>query len=100
FDGIVVAHAVPAGDGVVVVIIQRIPDFNYPGSPTFGRNRVAAHGVNLGDHGHAEFGIGLGHGNRGSKAGATAADQQNIVVGDVHKLPTPLLRKPRLVSIP
>jgi hypothetical protein len=52
---------------------------------------VAAHWVNLGYHGHAGIRIGLGHGNGGSKAGATPADQKNIVVGDVHS------REPRVL---
>ena len=99
FDGILVAQPVAAGDGVVGVVIQRIPTFDYPRSSAFGRNRVAAHRVNLRDHGHTEFGIGLGYGNRGSKAGAAAADQKNIVVGDVHKPRTSLLRKLKLVSM-
>src|SRR5207244_8272926 len=47
FDGILIAEPVATGDGVVGVVIQRVPRLDYPCSPAFRRNRVAAHGVNL-----------------------------------------------------
>src|SRR6266849_3042992 len=95
FDGILVTEPVATGDGVVGVVVQRIPRFDYPRSSAFGRNCVAAHRVHLGDHGHTEIGIGLGYGNGSSKAGTTAADQKNIVVRDVHKAETLLTKLPQ-----
>src|SRR5436190_2184428 len=85
FDGILVAEPIAAGDGVVSVVIQCVSRFDYSGSATLGRNCVATHRVNLGDHGHAEIGIGLGHGNGRPQAGTAPSDQKNIVIGDIYK---------------
>src|SRR5262249_25635093 len=79
FDGILVAKPVATRDGVVGMVVQRILRLDYPGGPAFGRNRVATHRVNLRNHSYPEFGIGLGHGDGSSKAGATAADDQYVM---------------------
>src|SRR5207253_3872407 len=92
FDGILVAEPVAARDSVVSVVIQCVSRFDYRGSATLGRNGVATHRVNLGDDRYAETGASLGHSNGSSKAGPTAADQKNVVMGDVHKPRDSLLR--------
>ena len=74
FNGILIAQPVPAGDGVVTVLIERVVSFHHPGRSAFGRDGVAAHGINLGDDRHAELGIGFRNGNRGAQSGATAAN--------------------------
>ena len=51
------------------------------GSAALRRHRVAAHRVDLGDHGHVEPGSGLGDGDGGAESSAAAADQEYVVVG-------------------
>ena len=51
------------------------------GRAALGGDRVAAHRVDLRDHGHVEPRVGLGDGDGGAQAGAAAADDQHVVRG-------------------
>ncbi len=55
-------------------------------SVAFGRHRVAAHGIDLGDQGHAQARIRLGDGDRGAQAGAAGTDNGDIGLDHLHHL--------------
>ena len=57
---------------------------------TLGRNRMAAHGIHLRNHGHGDVGVGLDCRDRGAQAGRTAADDNHVVLVDIeHRPETP-----------
>src|SRR5207245_4998493 len=49
FDSVLVAKPVAAGDRVVRVLVEAVVFCYHPGGTTLGGDRVAAHGVDLGD---------------------------------------------------
>ncbi len=63
---VLIAQPVAARDGVVGVLVQTVVGFGHTGRAAFGRNRVAAHGINLGNNGDAELGIDFGRRNGGA----------------------------------
>jgi hypothetical protein len=83
FHGVLIAQPIPTGDGVVGVFVQAVFRGMHAGRAALGRHRVTAHWVHLGDDRYAEFWIGFGNRNGGTQAGATAADQHNVVGGDI-----------------
>ena len=86
-DRILIAEPVAAGDGVVGVLVETVVGLGHAGRAALGGDRVAAHGIDLGDHGDAEFGIDLGGGNRGAQSRATATYQKNVVRRSFHDSP-------------
>ena len=62
-DGVLVAQPVAPGDGVVGVLVQAVSGLDHRGRPPLRRDGVAAHGIDLGDHGHAQLRIHLGDGD-------------------------------------
>ena len=77
--GILVTHPVPARDGVVGVFVQTVALLDHGRTTAFRRHRVAPHGINLGDHCHAQIGGHLGNGNGGSQACSSATHQQHVM---------------------
>src|SRR6185369_15110983 len=60
------------------VRLQAIVRLRDRGGPAFGRHRVAAHWINLGDKRDRERRVGLGHGYRSAKPGPARADDRYI----------------------
>src|SRR5262249_31587447 len=89
--GILVREPVAAGNRVVGVLIQAVARLDNGGGTAFRRNRVTAHGVNLGNHRHIEFRIDFGHRNDRAKTRAATANEQYIVEGNVH--PSSLIKR-------
>ena len=85
FDGVLIAQPIAPGDSVVAVFVERVVRLGHAGRAALGRDRVAAHGIDLGDHRHAEFGISFRDRDGRAQSGAAAADQQNIVRGRIHQ---------------
>ena len=69
------------------MLVEGVTGLDDCGSSSFGRDRVAAHGIHLGDDCHTQFGIEFGDGNRGSEACPAASDQQNVMVRNVQWQP-------------
>ena len=57
---ILITHPVTTGNGVVGMLIEAVIGLDDRGGAAFGRDRMAAHRVDLRDHGHRQFGIDLG----------------------------------------
>ena len=53
----------------------------------FGRDCVAPHGIDLGDHSNLQAGIGLDHCYRCPDAGEPPADNQDVVALKIHVAP-------------
>ena len=85
FDRILITQPVAPGNRVVRVLIQAVARLDHCRRAAFGRNGVAAHRINLGDHGDGEAGKCLSHGNGGAQPRPTAADDQHIAREDVHR---------------
>src|SRR4030095_1332538 len=81
--GVLVAQPVTAGDRVVAVLVEAVVVADHTRGAALGRDRVAAHRVDLGHHGDTEPGVGLGDGDGGTQARAAPADQ-DYVVGSYH----------------
>ena len=79
FHGILVAHPVSAGDGVIGVFVQAVAFLDDGSSPAFRRHGMAPHGIDLGDHRHAQIGVNLGNGNGGSQACSSTTHQQHVM---------------------
>ena len=77
-DYVLVAQPVAAGDGVVEMIIERIVGLYHGSGATLGRNRMAAHWVDLRDQRDREPGVGFCGGNRRPKARPASADNGDI----------------------
>ena len=60
---ILIRQPVTPGDGVHTVIIEAVVLIDDSSSPTFGSNRMAAHGVHFAHHGHTQRRISLRNGN-------------------------------------
>ena len=82
--GVLVAEPVAAGNGVVGVLVETVTRFNDTRCAAFRRNRVAPHGVDLGDHGDVEFGIDFGDSDGCPEARPATSDQENVVVRYIH----------------
>ena len=80
-DGVLVAQPVAAGDGVVGVLVEAVVRGDHAGGAALGRDRVAAHRVDLRDDGHPQGRVGLGDGDGRAQAGAAAADDEHVVGG-------------------
>src|SRR5262249_9707839 len=78
FDGVLVAHPVAAGDGVVGVFVETVLGEGHPRRAALGRHGVTAHRVHLGDHGDAEPGVGLCDGDGRAQTRAAAAHQYDV----------------------
>src|SRR5947208_9632 len=76
--GVLVAHPVAPGDGVVRVGVQGVSGFDHGGGAAFGGHGMAAHGIHLGDDGSAESGIGFCHGDGSAEPGPSTAYDQNV----------------------
>jgi hypothetical protein len=78
--GVLIRDEVASLDGVVGVkveaVVLRAHDRR---RSALGGDGVAAHGVDLGDHGDREAGIRLDGGDGGADAGATASHQHDVV---------------------
>ncbi len=85
-DHVLVAEPIAARDGVVDVLLDGVVVTDYAGGAAFGRDRVAAHRVNLRDHRDIELRIGFGDSDSGAESGAAATDQQNIVRRGFHSI--------------
>ena len=77
--GVLVAQPVAAGDGVVGVLVEAVVRPDHPGGAPLGRDRVAAHGVDLRHNRNTEFGIDFGGGNCGAQASASATYEKNVM---------------------
>ena len=89
---ILITEPVAAGNGVVGMLVETVVRLGHAGRAALGRYRVAAHGINLGHHRDAEFGIDLGGGNCGAQSCATASYQKNVVRRSFHDSPRRALR--------
>src|SRR3974390_1907278 len=79
FDGVLIAEPVAAGDSVVGVFVGAVVGLGDTGCGTFGRDRVAAHGVYLRHYADAELGIDLSDGDRRAQP-RTASSHEKYVV--------------------
>src|SRR5262249_345561 len=78
---VLVAEPVAAGDRVVAGLVEAVVGADHTRGAALGRDRVAAHRVDLGHHRDADPGVGLGDGNGGAQAGTATADQDHVVGG-------------------
>jgi hypothetical protein len=78
-DRVLVAQPVAAGDGVVGVLVEAVDVLDDRGRAAFGRDRVAAHRIDLRDDRDAEVRVGLGDGDGRAQAGPTAAHDDDVV---------------------
>src|SRR5579864_9157049 len=85
-DHVLVAEPIAARDGVVDVLLDSVVIADYTGGAAFGRDRVAAHRVDLRDHRDIELGIALGDSDSGAESGAAATNQENIVRRGFHSI--------------
>jgi hypothetical protein len=58
-----IAQPIATGDGVIGVLVEGVVRGDYSCSAALCRDRVAAHGIHLGDYGDAEVGVGFRDGN-------------------------------------
>ena len=84
---VLVAQPVAAGDGVVGMLVQAVPGLDHRGGAALRRDRVAAHGIDLGDHRDAELGMRLGDGDGGAQARASAAHHEHVAGERIHASP-------------
>jgi hypothetical protein len=66
------------------VLVEAVVLLDNAGGAAFGRNRMAAHGINLGNYGNTELGIDLGSGDGSTQSCATTTYEKDIVRRDVH----------------
>src|SRR5882724_3522165 len=101
-DRILIAEPIAARDRVAGMFVQAVIRFYNCGGSPFGRDRVAAHRVDLRDHRYIALGIDLGHRNGRPQASAPTTYQQNIMSRDLHNrahlLPWPSARGPYTVT--
>ena len=64
FHSVLITHPVAAGDRVIGVFVQAVVRLDDCGCATFCRNRVAAHGIDFGNNGNTEVGVGFRNGDR------------------------------------
>ena len=83
-DGVLVGQPVRAADGVVDVILGAVVVLDDRRHAALGGDGVAAHRIDLGHDADAEIWVLLGHGDSGPKAGATAANDEHVVLQLVH----------------
>ncbi len=83
-DGVLIAQPIAARDRVVSMLVESVPRLDDTSSASLGRNRMAAHGIDLRDNCHAEFGTDLGNSDSRSEACPASTDEQNVVVCNVH----------------
>ena len=82
---------VAARDRVVGVLVEAVVGGDDAGRAALGRDRVAAHRIDLRDHRHVEPGVGLGDRDGGAQARAAAAHDQDVVRGAIDSLTAQLL---------
>src|SRR5262249_22946418 len=80
-NGRLVTQPIPAGDGVVAVLLEAVTRPDDPGRPALGRDGVAAHPVGLRNNRHAQPRVSVGDGDSGTQPGPTAAYHQNVMSG-------------------
>jgi hypothetical protein len=83
-DHVLVGKVVGALDRVEGVGLVAVLRSKNGRGAAFGRDRVAAHRVDLGDHRDLEPGIGLDHGYRCPDAGKPSADYQDVIALKIH----------------
>jgi hypothetical protein len=81
---VLVAEPVAAGHGVVGVLVQAVLGLDDGGGASLGRDRVAAHGIDLGDDADAQPRIGLGHGDRRAQARSATAHDEHVAAEEIH----------------
>ena len=78
-DHVLVGQEVRPLDRVVGVGVESVVVPDHGGRPTFGRDRVGPHGVDLGDQADVDVGIGLDCGDGGAQTGGPAPDDEDVV---------------------
>ena len=86
FHRVLVAQPVATGDRVIGVVVQAVAGFNDRCCATLGRNRVAAHRIDLGNYTDIQARIQLCGGDGGSQARAPTTHYQHITGIDVHRI--------------
>ena len=81
---VLLAQPVAAAHGVVEVVLEAVVRPRHGGRAAFGRDRVAAHRVDLGDQRHHEGGIGFCHGYRCAQAGTAGTHDRHVRLEPVH----------------
>src|SRR5258706_6277750 len=69
----------------VAMLVETVVRFGHPRRPSFGRNRVAPHGIDLRHNRNAEFGINFGGGNSGAQSRPSAPYKKNVMRLDFHE---------------
>src|SRR5437867_1971851 len=85
FDRVLVREPVAAADRVIGVGIEAVVWLDHRRRPSFSRDGVASHRIDLGDDRDAKLCIALRNGDRSPKAGPSATNQKDIVVGGLHR---------------
>src|SRR5207302_9223952 len=75
-------------DYVVATLLEAVIGLDHSGRAALGRNRVATHGIDLGNDGNAELGIDLSRSDGSAQPCASATYQKDVVRRGVHGLPT------------
>ena len=78
-DGVLIAQPIATGDGVIGVLVDGVVCRDHCCSAALCRDRVAAHGIYLGDDRDAEAGVGFRDGNGGTQACSTAPNQHYVI---------------------
>ena len=81
-DHVLFAQPVAAPNRVVEVMLQAVVRLRDRGRAAFGRHRVAAHRIDLGNQRHRERRIRLGHRDRRAQTRAAGTDDRYIGLED------------------
>ena len=83
-DHVLVGQVVAALDGVEGVPVEAVGLPKHGRAAALGGDRVAAHGIDLGDHRHAQFGVGLGGRDGRPDARQPTPHDQDVVGRDLN----------------
>ena len=84
-DRVLVAEPVPTRHGVVEMVVEAVVILDHARSSALGGNRVAAHGIDLGDQRDIERGVALGGRDGGAQAGTSSPDDRDVGDDHVHE---------------
>ena len=98
FDDVLVGEKVASLQGVVGVKIQVVVRRDRTGCSALGRDRVAAHRIDLGHHGNAAVRSRFRGRDRCSNSGSTASDENDVVANDFQWCLPPLGGSEHIIS--
>ena len=83
-DDVLFAQPVAAGHRIVKMMLQAVVRLYHAGGTAFGRHRVAAHRVDLGNERDGQRRIGFSHRNGRAKPGTACTDDGYVSLENFH----------------